>query len=330
MEHTFLFIILVVALALAFDFTNGFHDAANSIATIVATEVLTPKQAVLWAASFNFMAFFFFKLAIAKTVGVGLIDPQILSPYVLFATLISAIAWNIITAFLGLPSSSSHALIGGLAGAAFAKGGLSALQFSGFTKVLIAIFLSPILGLIIAYALIFFLHNVLKLSENSRKHKSFKYIQLVSSALLSLTHGGNDAQKSMGIIAGVLFSASLLGPTFYVPTWVILACYFFIALGTLMGGWRIVNTMGHKITHLNPFRGSCAETGAAAVIFAATHFGVPVSTTQTVTGAIAGVGLSQSFWGTQWGTIRRIFITWILTIPATAILAMVIMFAQKL
>ncbi len=330
MENTLIFVIFVVVLALVFDFTNGFHDAANSIATIVATEVLTPKQAVAWAAFFNLIAFFFFKLAIAKTVGSGLIDPHVLSPFLLFAALISAIGWNIITAYLGLPSSSSHALIGGLAGAAIAKGGIFALQMSGFTKVLIAIFLSPLLGLMLSYVVMFFLLKIIKISPKNKNHKAFKYLQLLSSALLSLTHGGNDAQKSMGIIAGLLFSASLLGPTFYVPTWVVLSCYFFIALGTLLGGWRIVNTMGTKITHLNPLRGSCAESSAAAIIFAATQFGVPVSTTQTVTGSIAGVGLSQSVWGTQWKTIRRIFLTWLLTIPATALIAMLIMWIQVL
>jgi len=329
MEHTFIFIIFVIILALIFDFTNGFHDAANSIATIVATDVLTPKQAVVWAAFFNFIAFFVFKLAIAKMVGSGLIEPDIMTPYLLFAALISAIGWNVITAYLGLPSSSSHALVGGLAGAAFAKGGIAALQLSGFTKVVIAIFLSPLLGMILGFCVTFFFQKMLKNARGNKNRRGYKVIQLISSALLSLTHGGNDAQKSMGIIAGLLFSASLLGNKFYVPTWVALSCYFFIALGTLMGGWRIVSTMGNKITKLDPFKGSCAESSAAAIIYAATQFGVPVSTTQTVTGSIAGVGLSQSIWGTQWSTIRRIFITWILTIPATGLIAMIIMWVSR-
>lgn len=329
MEVSFIFILFVIALALIFDFTNGFHDAANSIATIVSTGVLTPKKAVLWAAFFNFIAFFFFKLAIAKTIGAGLIQPNVMSPFLIFSALVSAISWNIITWYFGLPSSSSHALIGGLAGAAFAIGGQHAIQFSGFIKVVVAIIVSPLLGLVVGLLLTLFVSRFAQHFTTKTNHKFFKYMQLASSALLSLTHGGNDAQKSMGIIAGLLFSASFLGKEFYVPSWVVLSCYFFIALGTLFGGWRIVNTMGNKITKLNPMRGSCAETSAAAIIFAATHWGVPVSTTHTITGAIAGVGLSHSFWGTQWKTMRRIFITWVITIPATGCIAMLIMWFSR-
>lgn len=325
METSHFFIIFVIFLAFAFDFTNGFHDAANSIATIVATEVLTPLQAVMWAAFFNFIAFLFFKLTVASTIGTGLVHLDIMSPYIIFAAVTSAIIWNIATWYYGLPSSSSHALIGGLAGAAFAKGGMHTLIFSGFTKVITAIFLSPLIGMLMGFLLTLLVNRLTKHNSEATNHKWFRRIQLISSALLSLTHGGNDAQKTMGIIAVLLYSSSWLGDHFYVPFWVVISCHFVIALGTLVGGWRIVHTMGRKITHLNTLRGSCAEAGAALVIFAATDFGVPISTTHTVTGSIAGVGLSQSFWGVQWSMMHRIFLTWTLTIPATAIIAAIVM-----
>lgn len=325
METTPFFILFVIFLALVFDFTNGFHDAANSIATIVATEVLTPFQAVLLAAFFNFIAFLFFKLAVANTIGTGLVHPDVVSPYIIFAALVSAITWNIATWYFGLPSSSSHALIGGLAGAAFAKGGMHALELSGFIKVTAAIILSPLIGMVIGFLLTLLVDRLTKQNSEATNHRWFRRIQLISSALLSLTHGSNDAQKTMGVIAVLLYSSSWLGNHFYVPFWVVIACHVVIALGTLAGGWRIVNTMGKKITHLNTLRGSCAEAGAAMVIFAATDFGVPVSTTHTVTGSIAGVGLSQSFWGVQWSMMHKIFLTWTLTIPATAIIAAVVM-----
>ena len=328
METSSFFIIFVILLALAFDFTNGFHDAANSIATIIATHVLTPLQAVVWAAFFNFIAFLFFKLTVASTMGTGLVHPDIVSPYVIFAAVTSAITWNIVTWYYGLPSSSSHALIGGLAGAAFAKGGMHALIFSGFTKVIAAIFLSPLFGMLIGFLLTLVVAKLTKHNSEATNHRWFKHIQLISSALLSLTHGGNDAQKTMGIIAVLLYSSSWLGDHFYVPFWVIITCYLVMALGTLVGGWRIVHTMGRKITQLNTLRGSCAEAGAALVIFAATDFGVPVSTTHTVTGSIAGVGLSQSFWGVQWSMMHKIFLTWVITIPATAIIAAAVMWVK--
>jgi len=325
METSSIFIVFVIFLAFVFDFTNGFHDAANSIATIVATEVLTPLQAVMWAAFFNFIAFMFFKLAVANTIGTGLIQPIIVSPFLIFSALTSAILWNMVTWYYGLPSSSSHALIGGLAGAAFAKGGMHALELHGFIKVIAAIVLSPLIGLMIGLMLTFLVARITKNNTETMNHRWFKRLQLVSSALLSLTHGGNDAQKTMGVIAILLFSSSWLGSEFYVPFWVVISCHFVIALGTLAGGWRIVHTMGKKITDLNTLRGCCAETGAAIVIFAATDFGVPVSTTHTVTGSIVGVGLSQSFWGVQWPMIHKIFVTWVLTIPATAIISAVMM-----
>lgn len=324
MHTSTLFILLVIFLALAFDFTNGFHDAGNSIATIVATGVLTPVQAVIWAASFNLLAFFIFKLAVATTIGAGLINPLIVTPYLIFATLISALAWNIITWYFGLPSSSSHALIGGLAGAALAKGGLSALIFSGFIKVIAGILITPIIGIAIGLSLTVLIAKLSQKYSEETKHNFFKYLQLLSSALLSTTHGGNDAQKTMGIIAVLLFSSGWLGSVFYVPFWVVISCYLIIALGTLAGGWRIVHTMGYKITHLNTMRGCSAETGAALVIFASTELGVPVSTTHIVTGSIAGVGLSHGLWGTHWAMLRKIFITWILTIPATAIISAIL------
>jgi len=325
MESSVVFILLVIFMALVFDFTNGFHDAGNSIATIVATGVLTPLQAVFWAASFNFIAFIFFNLAVANTIGIGLVDPATLSVFLIFSALTSAIAWNFITWFFGLPSSSSHALIGGLAGAAFAKGGIDVLMLSGFVKVLSAIILSPLLGLMIGFLFTLIVNRLTKNNTEASNHRWFKHIQLISSASLSLTHGGNDAQKTMGIIAAVLYSSSWLGNNFYIPFWVVISCYFVIALGTFFGGWRIIHTMGSKITNLNTLRGCCAETAAAAVIFAATDLGVPVSTTHTVTGSIVGVGLSRSFWGVDWRTISRILLTWVLTVPATALIAALIM-----
>lgn len=324
MEGNILFVIFLIGLALVFDFTNGFHDAGNAIATIVATGILTPLQAVMWSAFFNFIAFLFFKLTVANTIGTGLIHPEVVSPSLIFATLASAIAWNLITWYFGLPSSSSHALIGGLAGAAFAKGGLLALELSGFTKIIIAIVLSPLLGMMIGFGLTF-LATKLAPSDQKKSSRWFGHLQLISSAALSLTHGSNDAQKTMAIIAILLYSSALLGDSFYVPFWVVISCHLVMALGTLTGGWRIVNTMANKITTLNTLRGCCAETGAASVIFAATALGIPVSTTQSVTGAIAGVGISQSFWGTHWPVIHKILFVWGLTIPMTAVMAAVFM-----
>ena len=324
MEMSLLFILAVVFLAFVFDFTNGFHDAANSIATIVATGILKPWQAVIWAAFFNFIAFLFFKLTIATTIGTGLIHPAIVSPYVIFSALTSAITWNMITWYYGLPSSSSHALIGGLAGAALAKGGLHALMPSGFIKVIAAIILSPLLGLSLAFVLTLCVTRLTRRNSHKSNERWFKYIQLLSSAMLSLTHGGNDAQKTMGVITVLLYSGALLTGPFQVPFWVVLSSYLVIALGTLVGGWRIVDTMGHKIADLNRLRGSCAESSAALIIYGATDFGVPISTTHTITGAIAGVGLAGNG-HIQWVIMRTIFVAWLLTMPATAIIASTIM-----
>ena len=321
MDVTTLFILLVIVTAFAFDFINGFHDAANSIATIVTTGVLTPKQAVVWAAFFNFIAFLFFHLSVAQTIGSGLIDPHLISPSFIFAALIGAIFWNLATWYYGIPSSSSHALIGGLAGAAVAKGGFAALQLTGFIKVGLGIFLSPLLGIIIGYLFVGLLNRLTNHTSKKKIDGFFRYGQLLSSALLSLTHGGNDAQKTMGIIAILLFSTSWIQGPFYVPFWVVISCQAVISLGTLAGGWRIVHTMGTQITQLNTLKGCAAETGAALTIFAATEFGVPVSTTQTVTGAIAGVGLSTGIKGAHWRMLKRIFLSWLLTIPAAGMVA---------
>ncbi|MCE3045499.1 MULTISPECIES: inorganic phosphate transporter [Legionella] len=322
------FIILVIMIAFVFDFINGFHDAANSIATIVTTGVLTPRQAVLWAAFFNFIAFLVFNLMVAKTIGSGLIDTSIVSAPLIFAALIGAISWNLLTWYYGLPSSSSHALVGGLAGAAVVKAGFTALIPMGFLKVIAGIFISPVLGMLLGF-LFTGVYKIAAGNSHPRQiRRTFKLLQLASSAFLSLTHGGNDAQKTMGIIAVLLFSASWLGDKFYIPFWVVISCHLVISLGTLAGGWRIVHTMGNKITKLNTLKGSAAETGAAITIFVATEYGIPVSTTHTVTGAIAGVGLveAQGASGTRWSIIRRIFLAWLLTIPAAGLVAGAVMY----
>ena len=321
MDQGTLFIIIVIFIAYVFDFINGFHDAANSIATIVTTGVLTPRQAVLWAAFFSLIAFLFFNLMVAKTIGYDLINTNIVDSKLVFAALIGAIFWNLLTWYFGLPSSSSHALIGGLAGAAIARGGIATLKLTGFIKVAIGIFVSPVVGLLISLLLTYSLTRLFRHKNERALNRLFKGFQLASSALLSITHGSNDAQKTMGIIAVLLFSTNHLDGQFYVPFWVVISCQAVISLGTLFGGWRIVNTMGTKITKLTTLRGCTAETSAAAIIFAATAFGVPVSTTQTVTGAIAGVGLVSGLNGTHWPMIRLILLSWILTIPAAGLVA---------
>jgi inorganic phosphate transporter, PiT family len=319
------FILLVILIAYIFDFINGFHDAANSIATIVTTGVLTPRQAVIWAAFFNFIAFMIFNLMVAKTIGSGLIDTNIVTTPLIFSALIGAIFWNLTTWYYGLPSSSSHALIGGLAGAAIVTAGFSSLQLSGFLKVLAGIFFAPLAGLLFGFILVSLFTRFMNNYSGKSQDKLFKGLQLASSAFLSLTHGGNDAQKTMGIIAILLFSASWLGDTFYIPFWVVISCHLVISLGTLTGGWRIVHVMGTKITDLNPLRGCAAETGAAMVIFIATEGGVPISTTHTVTGAIAGVGLLKGVAGIYLPTLQRIFYSWLLTVPAAGLVSALFM-----
>lgn len=319
-QHT-LFILCVILLAYIFDFTNGVHDAANTIATIVTTGVLTPRQAVLWAAFFNFIAFMFFNLMVAKTIGNGLIEPGIIDIKLIFSALVGAIFWNLLTWFFGLPSSSSHALIGGLAGAALFRGGLGTLKLTGFIKVAMGMCISPVAGIVAGLILAWAFSRLFRNTSKQRSHTIFKGFQLISSALVSLTHGGNDAQKTMGIIAVLLFSSGWLEGAFQVPFWVVISCHAMIALGTLTGGWRIVQTLGTKITPLNTLRGCAAETGAAALIFAATDAGIPVSTTQTVTGAIAGVGLLNGLGSTHWHMLRVILLSWLLTMPAAGLIA---------
>jgi PiT family inorganic phosphate transporter len=320
------FLVILIALALAFDFLNGFHDAANSIATIVSTRVMRPQWAVLWAAFFNFIAFLFFGLLVAATVGKGIIDPAIVDHHVVFGALIGAISWNIITWYYGIPSSSSHALIGGLAGAAVAKGGVGSLVASGFLKTTAAIVLSPLLGLVLGATLMLSVSWIFSGTTPRRVDRWFRRLQFVSASLYSLGHGGNDAQKTMGIIWMLLIAAQVTGPKDPLPFWVVMACQSAMALGTMFGGWRIVKTMGQKITKLKPVGGACAETGGAITLFLATWLGVPVSTTHTITGAIVGVGSVNKFNAVRWGVAGDIVWAWILTIPCSAFIAAVAWF----
>ncbi|MDP9423569.1 MAG: inorganic phosphate transporter [Pseudomonadota bacterium] len=308
----------LILIALAFDFLNGLHDAANSIATIVATKVLTPPQAVAWAAFFNFIAFLFIGLHVAETIGKGIIDPLVVDPGVIFGALIGAIFWNALTWYLGLPSSSSHALVGGLLGAGISKGGLDAVVASGVIKTSVAIFAAPILGMIAAIILVI-VTSWLFLPASARTADTiFRRLQLVSSAAYSIGHGANDAQKTMGIIAVLLFSTGYLEGEFYVPFWVVISAQTVMGLGTLMGGWRIVHTMGSKITKLTPHQGFSAETGGAIMLFGATALGIPVSTTHTITGCIIGVGAARRASAVRWGMARSVVTAWIVTIPAAA------------
>ncbi|SCM74177.1 putative low-affinity inorganic phosphate transporter [uncultured Pleomorphomonas sp.] len=311
----------LVGIALLFDFLNGLHDAANSIATIVSTRVLRPQYAVFWAAFFNFIAFLFFGLHVATTLGKGIIDPSIVTPHVVFAALMGAIVWNVVTWLAGIPSSSSHALVGGLVGAGLAKTGFSAVVWSGLIKTAGAIFLSPAFGFFLALMLVLAVSWTFVKRTPFAVDKTFRHLQFVSASLYSLGHGGNDAQKTMGIIAVLLYSQGYLGGEFHVPFWVVIACQSAMALGTLMGGWRIVHTMGSKITRLNPMQGFCAETGGAITLFIATHFGIPVSTTHTITGAIVGVGAARRVSAVRWGIAGNIVIAWIITMPAGAAIA---------
>ncbi|HWC96935.1 MAG TPA: inorganic phosphate transporter [Candidatus Sulfopaludibacter sp.] len=327
MTH-FTLAVLIIAIALMFDYINGFHDAANSIATIVATRVLTPFQAVLWAAVFNFIAAFVFRTTVAKTVASGFVNLDLVTPYVILAGLMGAIAWDLITWWLGLPTSSSHALIGGYAGAAVAHSGIVlgiANSFHGLIRgqwplTILFIFAAPLIGMISAYALMVAVYWIFQHSSPSKMDKWFRKLQLLSAAAFSLSHGANDAQKTMGIITGVLV-ASGFQKGFDIPVWVILAAGGAIALGTLSGGWRIVHTMGGRLTRLRPRSGFCAETGAAGAVLLATHLGLPVSTTHAIAGAIAGVGSIQRMKAVRWGIATNIVWAWVLTIPAAAIIA---------
>jgi inorganic phosphate transporter, PiT family len=316
-------LILLVVLALAFDFMNGFHDAANSIATVVSTGVLKPQHAVMWAAAFNFIAIFVFQLKVAATVGKGIVDPGIVDHYVIFGALIGAIAWNVITWYYGLPSSSSHALIGGIIGATIAKAGAGALIASGIWKVVLFIFVSPLMGFVLGGLLMVAVAWICRRTTPWRVDRWFRRLQLVSASMYSLGHGGNDAQKTIGIIWMLLIAAGAMAADDPVPLWVIVSCYVAIAAGTMFGGWRIVKTMGQKITKLKPVGGFCAETGGAITLFVATGLGIPVSTTHTITGAIVGVGSTRKFSAVRWGVAGTIIWAWVFTIPASAFIAAV-------
>jgi PiT family inorganic phosphate transporter len=314
-------ILALILLALTFDFLNGFHDSANSIATVVSTRVLPPRYAVVWAAFFNFIAFLVFGLHVANTMGKGIIDISIVDKGIIFGALTGACCWDIITWLMGLPTSSSHALIGGLIGAALVKAGSAALVWSGIVKTVAFIVVSPIAGLFLGLLFGTAVSWIFRKKAPSSVDHVFRRGQLVSAALYSMGHGGNDAQKTMGIISGLLFSAGLLGTKFHVPLWVVLSCHAAIALGTMLGGWRIVKTMGQRVAKLRPVDGFCAETGAAFMLFVSTHFGIPVSTTHTITGAIMGVGSLRGLNAVKWGVAGRIVWAWILTIPCSAAIA---------
>jgi PiT family inorganic phosphate transporter len=317
-------VVLLVVIALAFDFMNGFHDAANSIATVVSTGVLRPGTAVLFAAFFNFIAIFIFHLSVAATVGKGIVDAGVVDTHVVFGALLGAITWNIVTWYYGIPSSSSHALIGGIVGAVVAKAGAGALNSAGILKTVIFIFVSPTLGFVLGSLMVVLVSWVFLRSTPSRVDRWFRRLQLVSAGAYSLGHGGNDAQKTIGIIWMLLIATGYMSPSATSPpTWTIISCYVAIAAGTMFGGWRIVKTMGQKITKLKPVGGFCAETGGAITLFLATGLGIPVSTTHTITGAIVGVGATRRASAVRWGVAGNIVWAWIFTIPASAFVAAV-------
>ncbi|HEV1998973.1 MAG TPA: anion permease [Xanthobacteraceae bacterium] len=316
-------LISLVIVALIFDFLNGLHDAANSIATIVSTRVLPPRYAVAWAAFFNFIAFLFFGLHVAETLGVGIVSANAVGPQVIFGALVGAIIWNLVTWWAGIPSSSSHALVGGLLGAGIAKAGFSAVVWNGVIKTGAAIVLSPFSGFVLALILMLAVSWLFVRSTPYAVDRYFRSAQFVSASFYSLGHGGNDAQKTMGIIAVLLYSQGMLGDKFYVPFWVVITCQAALALGTLIGGWRIVKTMGSKITRLTPVQGFCAETGGAITLFAATWMGIPVSTTHTITGSIIGVGAARKVSAVRWNVANNIVFAWIITMPASGIMAAV-------
>ncbi|MDD8015423.1 MAG: inorganic phosphate transporter [Acidobacteriota bacterium] len=313
------FVIFIILIALAFDFTNGMHDAANSIATVVSTRVLTPRQAVVWAAFFNFVAFLIFGTGVAHTIGKGMIDISVVTPFVVFTALLGAIGWNMFTWYMGLPTSSSHALIGGYAGAAIAKAGSGVIISQGWVKTVAFIFVAPFLGMLLGLLFLVITTRLVHKKHPALINKWARRLQLLSAALYSLGHGGNDAQKTMGIITSLIYSAGWL-KTFHVPLWVVLSAHAAIAMGTISGGWRIVKTMGQKITKLRPIDGFCAETASAISIFLATHMGVPVSTTHVITGAISGVGAAKRFSAVHWGVTLKIVWAWIFTIPGAALI----------
>jgi len=314
-------VVTLVTVALLFDFMNGFHDAANSIATIVSTRVLKPHQAVIWASAFNFLAYFLFELKVAGTIGKGTIDPSIVDHYVIFGALVGAIIWNVITWYYGIPSSSSHALVGGLVGAALIKSGIGGLVTSGVLKIIAFIFIAPLLGFLLGGALMVGVSWICRNMAPRKVDKHFRRFQLLSAAAYSLGHGGNDAQKTIGIIWMLLIAAGMASSSAPIPSWIVFSCYTAMGLGTMFGGWRIVKTMGNRITKLNQPRGFCANTGGAITLFLATALGVPVSTTHTITGAIAGVGSTRGARRVRWGVAGGIVWAWILTIPCSAAMA---------
>jgi PiT family inorganic phosphate transporter len=321
MPDSFTFVVFLILVALLFDFLNGFHDSANAISTVVSTRALSPKYAVAWAAFFEFAAVFFVGVHVANTIGTGIINPVIVDNSLILSALSGAIIWNIITWYFGLPSSSSHALIGGLIGAGLMKGGTSVLVWNGIIKTSAFIVLSPTIGLVLGLVMMILVYNISRYSAPERMNSFYRKLQLMSSAIYCMGHGSNDAQKTMGVIAMILFSQGMLGPTFYVPTWVIVICYVVISLGIMSGGWRIVKTMGTKITKLEPPGGFCVEMAAATSIIGASLAGIPVSTTHTVTGAIVGVGSTKRLTAVRWGVAGNIVWAWILTIPMSALIS---------
>lgn len=317
------FLIIIVGLVLIFDFINGFHDSANSIATVVSTKVLSPFAAVALAATFNFLAFLIFPLKVATTIGKGVINPEVITLNLIAAAVVAAIVWNLLTWWWGLPSSSSHTLVGGLVGAAVAGSGFSSVIYSGVMKIVIFIVVAPVLGMIISYIISVIVLWVVKNKSPFVVDKHFRRLQLLSASAFSLGHGGNDAQKSMGIIWVALIATGKVASDAPIDLWIVLSCHTAIALGTLFGGWRIVKTMGQKITKLKPFEGFCAETAGALTLFGATHFGIPVSTTHTITGSIIGAGATKRASAVKWGVTTKIFWAWILTIPVSALIGAV-------
>jgi len=311
----------LIVVALAFDFLNGLHDTANSIATLVSTRMLRPRYAVIWAAFFNFIAFLVFGVHVARTVGVGIVSAEVIDAQVIFGALVGAISWNLVTWWYGIPSSSSHALIGGLVGAGVAKAGLSSIVWPGLLTTGAFIVLSPLFGFFLALLLVLTVSWAFKRANPRTVEPTFQWLQFGAASLISLGHGGNDAQKTMGIIAVLLFSQGHLGDDFYVPFWVVITCQAAIGLGTLVGGWRIVHTVGSKITRMTPAQGCCASAGGAIMLFAATYLGIPVSTTHTVTGAIIGVGAARKVSAVRWNIAGNIVIAWVITLPATALVA---------
>ena len=316
----FLALCALIAVAFCFDIFNGLHDAANSIATVVSTGVLSPRAGVVWAAFFNFIAFLVFGLAVAKTLGTGIVNEHAMDPSVVLGALVGAIAWDALTWCWGMPSSSSHALVGGMVGAGLAKGGLAAIVWPGVLKIVIAIMLSPLVGFLLAVTLSVITTWIVRRTNPFRVDRIFRVLQLGSASMYSLGHGGNDAQKTMGIIAALLYTQGKLGDHFHVPLWVVLSCHAAMALGTLVGGWRIVHTMGSKITPLKPFQGFSAELGGAITVFTAIALGTPISTTHTIAGAIAGVGTVKSVGAVRWNVAREIVFAWVLTLPAAALM----------